>query len=107
MDTAKQDWSLSARRSERVRVHLPVTLIWHEGAQRQVERTYTVSVSRFGCQLHCRCSFPPGTPIRLEYCNRIILGRTSYCLKDYDTKLAEIGIGFDDDGTDFWGVNFE
>ncbi len=107
MDTNGGSTTAKVRRSERVRTHVPVTLIWHEHEHRQIENTYTVAVSRFGCKVLCRCTLAPGTSVRLEYDRRIILGKISYSLKDYATKLTELGIGFDDDGTEFWGIPFE
>ncbi len=107
MDTIDERAVPRIRRSERVRAHVPVTLIWHEDNHRQLEHTYTVAVSRYGCKVLCRCTLPLGSTIRLEYRERMILGKISYCLRDFDTKLVEIGIGFDDDGTDFWGVDFD
>lgn len=107
MNTTEEGTPSKARRSERIFAHLPVTLIWHEHGHRQVEHTYTVAVSRFGCMVLCRSTLPPATPLRLEYNKRIILGKISYALKDYATQLTELGVGFEDDGTDFWGVKFE
>ncbi len=107
MDAVNQGQAKRARRSERIRAHVPVTLIWHQEDHRQTERTYTVAVSRYGCKVLCRCSLPLGSTVRLEYRDRMILGKVSYCLRDFDTKLVELAIGFEDDGTDFWGVDFE
>jgi hypothetical protein len=107
MDAIDEGQAKRARRSERLRAHVPVTLIWHEGEHRQLEQTHTVAVSRYGCKVLCRCSLPPGTTVRLEYRERMILGKISYSLRDFDTKLTELGIGFEDDGTDFWGLDFE
>ena len=94
------------RRSERLRVNIPVTLIWHADEHRQREETHTVSVSRFGCLVRSRQSFILGSTIRIEHGYKFLLGTVSYCLKDYATKTTEIGIGFEDDGTDLWGIQF-
>ena len=107
MYTSNGSSAQGVRRSERVRAHVPVTLIWHEHEHRQTERTYTAAVSRFGCLVLCRCNLPPGTAIRIEHDRKVMLGKISYCLKDCATKLVELGIAFDEDGTDFWGVGFD
>jgi hypothetical protein len=107
MDTSDGGTAARTRRSERVYVHVPITLIWHEGDHRQIEQTYTVMVSRFGCKVYCRSQLTPGSAVRLEYDRRIILGKISFALRDYATKLTELGIGFEEDGTDFWGISFE
>lgn len=96
-----------ARRSERVRARIPVTLIWHEDQHRQYETSHTVTVSRFGCLVRCRCHLQPGTTILLEHGDKFLLGKVSYCLKDYAAKTTELGIGFEDDGEAFWGMRFE
>jgi hypothetical protein len=94
------------RRSGRVHVSFPVTLIWHEAMQRLHEKTKTVSVSRYGCLLRCEHSFPLGSTIRIEHGYKFMLGTVSYCLKDYATKTTELGIAFEDDGSDLWGITF-
>ena len=35
------------------------------------------------------------------------IGRTDLPGGDYETLLTELGIGFDEDGTEFWGIPFE
>jgi hypothetical protein len=45
--------------------------------------------------------------VRLEYGTRMILGVVRDSLLDYATRLVELGIGFEDDGSEFWGISFE
>lgn len=94
------------RRSGRIRLNIPVTLIWHEDMQRLHEQTKTVSVSRFGCLLRSQRSFPLGSTIRIEHGYKFMLGTVSYSLKDYATKTTELGIAFDEDGSELWGIQF-
>ncbi len=95
-----------SRRSERIRARIPVKLIWHEDMQRHLEETQTVSVSQFGCLVRCSCSMQPGTTLLVERNGKCLLGTVSYCLKDYATKRVELGIGFEEDSKDFWGIMF-
>ena len=80
------------RRSPRVRVCIPALLLWEE---KQQEHTLMVTVSRFGCAIQSHRFLEPGTTVRLECDGKIIQGRVVYSLKDPSTRLAEVGIGFD------------
>jgi len=88
------------RRSPRVRVCIPALLLWEE---KQQENTLMVTVSRFGCAIQSHRFLEPGTTVRLECDGKMIQGRVVYSLKDPSTRLAEVGIGFDQDGKEFWG----
>jgi hypothetical protein len=88
------------RRSPRVRVYIPALLLWEE---KQQEHALMVTVSRFGCAIQSHRFLEPGTIVRLECDGRIIQGRVVYSLKDPPTRLAEVGIGFDQDGREFRG----
>lgn len=92
------------RRSPRARVRIPVVLVWEENQCQHCERTFTLSVSRFGCTVHSHRFFEPGAGVRLEHDGKSIAGRVAYCLKDLSTKLVEVGLGFDQDGREFWGT---
>ncbi len=87
------------RRSLRVRVCIPALLLWEE---KQQEHTLMVTVSGFGCAVQSRRFLEPGTTVRLECDGKIIQGRVVYSLKDPSTRLVEVGIGFDQDGGEFW-----
>ncbi len=87
------------RRSPRKRVGIPVLLVWEHR-----EHTFTVTVSRFGCALHCHRFLEPGTAVRLEHEGNTIEGRVVYSLQNHSTKLVEVGLGFDQDGREFWGT---
>ncbi len=94
------------RRSPRVLVFKPVVLSWQESELERVESTFTLSISRFGCSLRSHRLLRPGTPVRLAYAGRTIEGRVVYSLKDHSTNLVEVGVGFDQDGSEFWRMVF-
>src|SRR5262249_33443955 len=71
---------------------IPALLLWEE---KQQEHTLMVTVSRFGCAIQSHRFLEPGTTVRLECDGKIIQGRVVYSLKDPSTRLAEVGIGFD------------
>ena len=92
------------RRSTRLSMRLPVLLLWYEGEQEQLERTYTSNLSRFGCAVQSRTFFRPKTPILIQYKEKTMHARTAYSLSDYSTSLVEVGIDFGCDSGDFWEV---
>jgi len=90
------------RHSPRFRERIPVLFMWEENEEEQREHTFTITVSRFGCALHSRRFFEPGTGVRLGGEGKTIQGSVVYSLKDYSRKLVEVGVGFDEDGWEFW-----
>ncbi len=72
-----------------------------------MEAVYTISVSRFGCALHSRIFFQPGTRVRLEFAEKAIEGRVVDSLKDHSTKLVTLGVAFDHDSSELWQLGFE
>lgn len=94
------------RRSLRVSASKPLVLSWQEGGCEHVESAFTFYISRFGCSLQSHRFFEPGTRVRLDYAARTIEGRVVYSLKDHSTNLVEVGVGFDEDGSEFWQVVF-
>ena len=94
------------RRSVRLPQRRPVVLCWQEDQLQRVESVYTFSISRFGCGLRSNRFFQPGTRLRLDHAGRTIEGRVVYSLKDHSTNLVEVGVGFDQDGSEFWQVEF-
>ncbi len=92
------------RRSPRVRVCIPVLLAWEENQREHREDMFTVTVSQFGCAVHSHRFFEPGTAVRLEHDGKTVAARVVYSLKDHSTKLVEVGVGFDQDGREFWGT---
>ncbi len=94
------------RRSPRVSASKPLVLSWQEGELEHVESASTISISRFGCALRSHRFFEPGTRVRLDYARRTIEGRVVYSLKDHSANLVEVGVGFDEDGSEFWQVVF-
>jgi len=87
------------RRSPRVRVRIPVFLVWE-----YQEHTFTTTVSRFGCALQSRRFFEPGTIVKLQHEGNTIEAKVIYSLEDRSTKLVEVGLAFDQDGREFWGI---
>lgn len=94
----------SRRRSPRVRVCIPVLLVWEEDQQEHQEHTFTVTVSRFGCAVHSHRFFDSGTAVKLEHDEKTSEGKVVYSLKDRSTRLVEVGVVFDQDGQEFWGT---
>ncbi len=94
------------RRSPRVSTSKPVVLSWKDDELEHVENVSTLSVSRFGCSLRSHRFLQPGTRVRLDYAGRTIEGRVVYSLTDHSTNLVEVGVGFDQDGSEFWQVAF-
>ena len=94
------------RRSARVPERKPVVLSWREDDLERVESVSTVSISRFGCTLRSHRFFQPGTRVRLDCAGQTIEGRVVYSLKDHSTYLLEVGVGFDQDGSEFWQMGF-
>ncbi len=90
------------RCSPRFRERIPVLFLWEENEQEHWEHTFTVTVSRFGCALHSHRFFEPGTGVRLGREGKTIQRTVLYSLKDYSRKLVEVGVGFDEDGWEFW-----
>jgi hypothetical protein len=95
------------RRSARIPVRKPVVLSWQERESERVEAVFTTTISRFGCALHSRMFFRPGTRVRLDFAEKTIEGRVVHSLKDHSTNLVAIGLAFDQDGSEFWQVGFE
>jgi hypothetical protein len=95
------------RRSARVSMRAPGVLSWREGEIERVEAILTISISRFGCALHSRTFFQPGTRVRLDFGERTIAGRVVHSLKDHSTNTVTIGVAFDKDGREFWQLGFE
>lgn len=92
------------RRSRRIRIRLPVLLVWGGEGQEHREHTYTVSVSWHGCGVHSHFDFQPGDRVRLERNDAAVEGQVAYSLKDHSIKLVEVGIGFDREAREFWGI---
>ena len=95
------------RRSPRIPMRKPVVLSWQEGESERVEALVATTISRFGCSLHSRVFFQPGTRVRLDFAKKTIEGRVVHSLKDHSTNLVIIGLAFGQDGSEFWQVRFE
>ena len=96
----------STRRSARIRVRLPVLYVWWEGEQEHTERTYTITVSQFGCSAHSHRNFRPGTRMQVRRGPKTMEGRVVYSLKDHSTNMVEVAVGFEQDASDFWEIKF-
>ena len=95
------------RRGARISMRAPGVLSWREGETERVEAILTISVSRFGCALHSRTFFQPGSRVRLDFAEKSIAGRVVHSLKDHSTNIVTIGVAFDQDGREFWQLGFE
>jgi len=92
------------RRSPRVRAHIPIVLVWQENQQEHREQTFTLNVSWFGCATRSHNFFRPGDRVRVERNPQAREAVVVYSLKDYSRNLVEVGLAFDQDSRDFWGI---
>ena len=92
------------RRSPRIRVRISVLLLWEENQQQHREHTFTVTLSWFGCSVHSHKFFRPGTCVQLQRDNKTMDARVAHSLWDHSTNLKEVGLAFDQDGREFWGI---
>ncbi len=94
------------RRSPRICARIQVLLVWKEGNQEEHrEQTVTLSVSWFGCGVRSHKFFRPGTQVRLEREGAAMEARVVYSLWDHQTNLVEVGLAWDQDGREFWGIS--
>ena len=93
------------RRSGRLQAERPV-LIRTEGAEPRVLTGFTFSISAFGCAARCSSSLPPGTRVTLECAGRKFPAKISFVLKNSARSDFELGIAFEEDGSEFWGEKF-
>jgi hypothetical protein len=83
------------RRSPRVSARIPGLMVWREGETEGVEAIFADAINWFGCALHSRKFFRPGTHLRLEFADKTIECRVVESLKDHSTDLVTIGVAFD------------
>ncbi|HEV8385434.1 MAG TPA: hypothetical protein VGQ11_11245 [Candidatus Acidoferrales bacterium] len=93
------------RRSGRVQSERPVLVTTANGEPR-VLTAFTFSISAFGCAARCTSSLPPGTRVNLECAGKKIPAKISFVLKSSAAEGFELGIAFDQDGSEFWGEKF-
>ena len=93
------------RRSSRVQSKRPV-LITTTGGEPKAVTAFTFSISQFGCAVRCSTSFPPGTHVTLACEDRKIPGKVSFVLTSSAQEGFELGIAFEQDGSEFWGEKF-
>lgn len=90
-------------------MHVPVLLVWKEWKEENQlehrEQTFTFSVSWFGCAVHSYKFFRPGTEVRVEHKDAAMEGRVVYSLWDHSTNLIEVGLAWDQDAREFWGIS--
>ena len=92
------------RRSPRVEARIPVQLLWEENQQTHREHTFTTTLSWFGCAVHSHKFFRPGSRVQLKRESKTIDARVARSLWDRSTNLVEVGLAFDEDGREFWGI---
>ncbi len=93
------------RRSGRVQSERPVLITTVNGEPR-VLTAFTFSISAFGCAARCTSSLPPGTRVTLECAGKKFPAKISFVLKNAALAGFELGIAFDQDGSEFWGEKF-
>jgi hypothetical protein len=93
------------RRSNRMPSNRPVLIFPVEGEPRPVT-AFTFSISAFGCAVRCATNVPPGTRVELDCEGKKIPGKVSFVLKSSALEGFELGIAFDQDGSEFWGEKF-
>lgn len=93
------------RRSGRMEAKRPVLIISLDGEPRPVA-AFTFSISRFGCAVRCSTNLPPGSRVTLECEGKKMPGKVSFVLKNSTLEDFELGIEFDQDGSEFWGEKF-
>lgn len=94
---------IEKRRSPRMRVCVPVTLVWINGDREHAEQTHSLSISWFGCTVRSRVFFQLGVTVRLRRDDgKEINALVIYCLGDRAEHSVEIGLKFEDDGRAFW-----
>ena len=93
------------RRSSRVQSQRPV-LVTTTGSQPQAVTAFTFSISQFGCAVRCSTSFLPGTRVTLACEDKRISGKVSFVLSSSAQAGFELGIAFEEDGSEFWGEKF-
>jgi hypothetical protein len=94
------------RRSPRIARRIPVLLVWKgEDQQEHREKTFTFSVSWFGCAVRSYKFFRPGTQVQLHHESAVMEARVVYSLWDHQTNLVEVGLAWEQDGREFWGIS--
>jgi hypothetical protein len=94
------------RRSDRRKERRPVLVSWQEAELQYREETFTVSISRYGCSVESKHNVPTATLVTVEQEGRSFTGKVSYVLRSSASTNYELGIGFDEDGSGFWGETF-
>jgi len=92
------------RRSSRVRLRIPVLLLWEENQQQHREQTFTVTLSWFGCSVHSHKFFRPGARVQIQREDKTMDAQVAHSLWDHSTNLVEVGLAFDHDGREFWQI---
>lgn len=93
------------RRSGRVQSERPV-LITSVNGEARILTAFTFSISAFGCAARCSSSLPPGTRVHLGCEGKKIPAKISFVLRSSALEGFELGIAFEEDGSEFWGEKF-
>ena len=93
------------RRSARMLAKRAVLITPTEGEPRPLT-AFTFSVSQYGCAVRCTTQFVPGTRVTLECDGKKVPAVVSFVLQSSALEGFELGITFDADGNEFWGVKF-
>jgi hypothetical protein len=106
MTAMENEATLERRRSGRIHKRIAVRAAWNQDGRELSEEMFTVCISRFGCCVASRNNVPTGTLITFYYENRAIQGSVSYVLRSSAAEHFEWGVGFESDGSAFWGMRF-
>jgi hypothetical protein len=93
------------RRSSRVQSERPLLITTVAGEPRALT-AFTFSISAYGCAARCSGSLPPGTRVNLECAGKKFPAKISFVLMNSAAEGFELGIAFDEDGSEFWGEKF-
>ena len=104
---ATQEAAAERRRSARIHVRRAICLRWQQDGAAHEEATHTLCISRYGCGVACAQQVPPGTAVTLALEHGTHNGTVSYVMKNAAENFFELGIAFAEDGSAFWGVEFE
>lgn len=95
---------ITNRRSPRIQMQIPVLLCWAEGQEEHQENSFTVSISWFGCAVYGHKYFGPGSRVRVQRDTKSMEARVVYSHRSLLAGSIEVGLEFDQDGRDFWGI---
>jgi len=94
------------RRSPRAHVRMPLRAAWRENGREHTEEVFTLTISKFGCAVLSETFFRLGCLVQLrnERENKVVDAHVVYCIQDYETRIVEVGMEFEEDDANFWEI---